>query len=338
MTLLLAVAAAGACTVKETKAPALSGPSELGLSLTIQATPDVLTQDGSSQAQVVVLARDANSQPARNVTCRVDILVNNVVADFGSVSSKTVTTGSDGRAVLYYTAPPAPLAVTIEESAISLLVTPMGTDFAGDFPRAVQIRLVPPGDIIPPSTAIPGFTMEPEAIDEGESVAFDAPACEAGKTPTNCTQGVVVSYAWNFGDGGSGSGRTVTHRYDRAGTYSVTLTVTDAQGRHSSTTRAVTVSAAAVPTAAFEFSPSEPVPGDVVYFNASASMAAPGRTITRYDWDFGDGSHGSGVTPSHGYAAVEKSYTATLTVTDDAGRKGSVSKVVKVAVPKSTLR
>src|SRR5207302_1027719 len=39
-----------------------------------------------------------------------------------------------------------------------------------------------------------------------------------------------LSYAWTFGDGGAGTGATPTHVYVAAGTYSVTLSVTDAKG------------------------------------------------------------------------------------------------------------
>jgi PKD repeat protein len=42
--------------------------------------------------------------------------------------------------------------------------------------------------------------------------------------------GEIVAYAWAFGDGASGVGQTATHTYDRGGTYTVTLTVTDDEG------------------------------------------------------------------------------------------------------------
>ncbi|MCC7242391.1 MAG: hypothetical protein IT180_10745, partial [Acidobacteria bacterium] len=48
---MLALAAvAASCTVKDTDAPALAGPSELALSLSLQALPDSIYQDGSSQS------------------------------------------------------------------------------------------------------------------------------------------------------------------------------------------------------------------------------------------------------------------------------------------------
>jgi len=42
--------------------------------------------------------------------------------------------------------------------------------------------------------------------------------------------GSITSYGWVFGDGASGSGKTVSHTYGRAGGHTVTLTVTDNVG------------------------------------------------------------------------------------------------------------
>jgi PKD repeat protein len=56
----------------------------------------------------------------------------------------------------------------------------------------------------------------------------------------------------------------------------------------------------------------------------------PDGSIASYDWDFGDGNTGSGVTTSHTYA-VGGSYTVVLTVTDDEGATGSDSQDVAVS-------
>jgi PKD repeat protein len=55
--------------------------------------------------------------------------------------------------------------------------------------------------------------------------------------------GQITAYAWQFGDGGTSSGATVSHQYTRAGTFTATLTVTDDSGATASTTRAITASA-----------------------------------------------------------------------------------------------
>jgi PKD repeat protein len=51
----------------------------------------------------------------------------------------------------------------------------------------------------------------------------------------------IVSYAWDFGDGGTATGVQPTHRYTQARTYNVTLTVTDDLGRTSVVTKPVDV-------------------------------------------------------------------------------------------------
>ena len=64
------------------------------------------------------------------------------------------------------------------------------------------------------------------------------------------SDGTIASYAWTFGDGGTATGATANHTYAAAGTYPVTLTVTDNGGLTGSSTQNVTVTAAAVTTLA----------------------------------------------------------------------------------------
>ncbi len=129
--------------------------------------------------------------------------------------------------------------------------------------------------------------------------------------------GAIASYAWDFGDGATGTGVSPTHTYAVAGSYTVTLTVVDNEGATSApatTTASIDVNQA--PTA----DPNGPYTGVVgvnVMFDGTGS-SDPDGTIASYDWDFGDGSTGSGAQPQHAYAAVG-SYTVTLTVTDNLG-------------------
>jgi PKD repeat protein len=53
--------------------------------------------------------------------------------------------------------------------------------------------------------------------------------------------------------------------------------------------------------------------------------------VTSYLWSFGDGSTGTGVTPTHNYTTVGN-YTVTLTVVDLAGNRAASSSVVTVQV------
>jgi hypothetical protein len=74
-------------------------------------------------------------------------------------------------------------------------------------------------------------------------------------------------------------------------------------------------------------------PGAAVAFS-SAGSSDPDGTITSYQWTFGDGTNGTGATPSHVYSSAGN-YIVTLTVTDNSGnaRRASTSVVVSSSPP-----
>lgn len=141
------------------------------------------------------------------------------------------------------------------------------------------------------------------------------------------SDGTIESYAWEFGDGTTGSGANVSKTYSDAGTYTVKLTVTDDDGATDSTTTEVTV--APIPNKAPTAQIAAPVvDGLSVTVNGSGSSDTDG-TIETYAWDFGDGGTASTATASHAYTAGG-TYTITLTVTDDDG--ATATKTAQVTV------
>lgn len=68
--------------------------------------------------------------------------------------------------------------------------------------------------------------------------------CDVDGSASSDPDGTVASYAWEFGDGATATGETATHMYSEAGTYTVSLTVTDDDGATDTTTREVTVAEA----------------------------------------------------------------------------------------------
>jgi PKD repeat protein len=99
-----------------------------------------------------------------------------------------------------------------------------------------------------------------------------------------------------------------------AGTYTLTFSVSDGHASDSEVVT-ITVSADNAPPVANAGGPYNGGTGQLVNFDGSASSDPDGNALT-YDWTFGDGSSGSGATPSHAYA-VAGNYVATLTVTDN---------------------
>jgi len=146
------------------------------------------------------------------------------------------------------------------------------------------------------------------------------------------SDGTIVSYAWDFKDGNTGTGQTISHTFSSAGGYSVKLTVTDDKGATGTATKTVTVTASATsnqsPTASFTTDPTSGVAPLAVSFTASGSSDSDG-SITSYAWDFKDGSTGSGQTVSHTFNSAGN-FNVLLTVTDNKEATGSTTKVIEV--------
>lgn len=322
---LITAALAAGCTMTDSEPPPLAGPSEMSLSLTITANPDVLSLDGSSQTLVTVDARDPNGQPASNVPLRVEILADGQSIDFGTISARTLVTGNNGRASFTYTAPsflsgPIP--------SLQLSVTPTGTDSATHLRRVISVKLVPPGVIA--GSPVARFTYLPAAPAAFTDVRFD------GSTSTGGLGALISSYSWDFGDDTSGTGITATHRYTAPGSYQARLTVTDTNGvSNQSAAQTIVVGGGAAPTADFIVNPSSPLVGQTVFFNGNTSAAGAGHSIVRYDWDFGDGSRRSGASVSRAYSAAG-TYNVVLTVTDEVGQTAQAVKSVTVGASPAT--
>jgi PKD repeat protein len=319
--LVLATAVIGAgCTMTDIEPPPLSGPSEMSLSLAVAANPDVLSLDGSSQTLVTIDARDPNGQLAPNVPLRVRILADGQPIDFGTISARTLVTGSNGRATFTYT---APSFVSGPIPNLQLSVTPTGTDASAHVDRVVTVRLILPGVVGTSPTA--SFTFVPNNPAAFTNVRFD------GSTSTAGLGAVITGYLWDFGDGTSATGVTPTHQYEGIGNYLVRLTVTDNQGRtNQSAAQTVTVVAGEGPTATFVFSPTAPVAGQAVFFNGTQSAAGTGHRIVSYRWSWGDGkASSSGSSVSHTFTAPG-TYVVVLTVTDEVGQVARIDVEVTV--------
>lgn len=124
--------------------------------------------------------------------------------------------------------------------------------------------------------------------------------------------GTIVSYSWNFGDGHYGSGPTPSHAYLAAGTYVVTLTVTDDDGATDSDTTYAYIGANQCPIADAG-GPYTANVGDAITFDASASYDPDGYIIG-YRWDWTNDGTWDTAWMSTPYATHSYSSTGTFTV------------------------
>lgn len=135
---------------------------------------------------------------------------------------------------------------------------------------------------------------------------------DTSRSPTNAA---LTTWRWDFGDGSSVNNTTntqVSHRYLNPGSYLVRLTVTDATGCTTTTTRTVNARGPKVSfTTSGLFVPNVPLNTTVNFFNNTYSYNS---NIT-YTWHYGDGSTSNNYNGSHTYP-VAGEYTVMLVAND----------------------
>ncbi|MBD3165151.1 PKD domain-containing protein, partial [bacterium] len=150
--------------------------------------------------------------------------------------------------------------------------------------------------------------IAPHASPLGSKVSFDASESTSGG-------GKIVQYAWDFGDGSTGEGKTITHVYDKPGKFFVNLNIrTDSETECNETE---TRSLIFINEAPLAKAGKDRLVGvnEVVLFNGAESKDEDG-SVSRFQWDFGDGNTGEGLQTRHKYKHPGV-YTVRLIVFDD---------------------
>jgi len=133
---------------------------------------------------------------------------------------------------------------------------------------------------------------------------------------SNDPDGTIVGYSWDFGDGATSTQANPSHTYGAAGTYTVTLTVTDDQGATGSNSTSASITDPPnnnPPVADFSGSPtSGNAPLTVSFTDLSTNNP------TSWSWDFGDGGTSTAQNPSYTYNNAG-TYSVTLTVSNANG-------------------
>jgi PKD repeat protein len=159
-----------------------------------------------------------------------------------------------------------------------------------------------------------------------------APVADFVGNPTSGTEPLTVnftdqstnnptSWSWDFGDGGTSTAQNPSHTYNTAGTYTVTLTASNACGSDQVVkVDYITVNPCLAPVADFVGSPTSGDAPLTVNFTDQST-----NNPTSWSWDFGDGGTSTAQNPSHTYNAAGV-YTVTLTASNSCGS----DQVVKV--------
>ncbi|NJB35376.1 PKD domain-containing protein [Croceivirga sp. JEA036] len=182
------------------------------------------------------------------------------------------------------------------------------------------ISVVEEGENLPPVAVI---TANPTSGQAPLPVIFNA---------NNSTDedGLIVAYAWEFGDGRTSTESNPVITYNIPGSYQVSLTVTDDEGKQNTSTIEIEV------TEAINLNPIADISINTQVGNAPLEIVLSGEgstddndDIVGYVWDFGDGNTATGVNVAYTYPQVGE-YTITLTVEDRAGLTGTAQINVEV--------
>lgn len=196
-----------------------------------------------------------------------------------------------------------------------VLVLLMGASIAGlqtASLKGIQLGYPAPKVLI---TSDPGGSTISTAVNQPVSLSAGSP-------------GRDLVYSWDFGDGTTGYGATVSHNYQQVNEsnnfiYTASVTVQDVMGRTSTASVSVKVLPPA-PTATFTETAGYSYYG-YYPFSFDATSSVVGTQSATYNWDFGDGTtpdQTTGPTDSHTYSTAG-SYTVTLSITDSASQQSN---------------
>jgi PKD repeat protein len=183
------------------------------------------------------------------------------------------------------------------------------------------------------ATPTPSFTVAPDPVVAGQQAVFTSTS-EPGV-------GLITNTEWDFDGDGTFEviGTPAPHTFPEAGTFDVTLRVTDGDVPENSTatvTQQIDVEEPppTPPTATFSVLPAQRFALEPVTFT---SVITPGTgNIVSTAWDFGDGSSATGATATHPFQAAG-TYIVRLSVTDSEGLTDDAEVSVAVNAPRSPV-
>jgi len=185
-----------------------------------------------------------------------------------------------------------------------------------------------------------GAGQQDAAADDGEGDGDTEPAAVINADPVMGTAPLDVSfaatvlggnepftYAWDFGDGNTSTEQAPNNTYTDSGTYTVILTVTDADGDTAADTVDIHVGSNSEPAVEIVANPAAGVEPLTVQFSASV---VGGNEPFAYEWDLDDDGTADAAGDATTHVFQEGTYTVSLTVTDEDGDTSSDSIDIEV--------
>jgi len=168
-----------------------------------------------------------------------------------------------------------------------------------------------------PSIPVAAYSFTPSSPTSGQAVTF-----------TDISTGSPTAWAWSFGDGVTSTYQNPSHTYSTTGTFTVTLTASNAGGSNA-VSHSVNVSAAISSGMTAQFS--VVTNGQVATFTDTSTGNPP-----VWAWNFGDGTTSAIENPTQTYLTAG-TYTVTLTVSNSAGTSSSTTTQSVTVSPSATL-
>lgn len=171
-----------------------------------------------------------------------------------------------------------------------------------------------------PSTPSANFSFGPDNGSEPLTVLF---------TDLSTSYDGITSWFWSFGDGSTDKRQNPSHTYVQSGTYTVSLTVKEADGDTDTEVKTGCIKVADTePTARFSASlRSGAEPLTVSFMDLSTSHDG----VASWSWSFGDGSTSTERNPKHTFSR-DGNYTVSLTVMEADGDSDSEAKTGYIVV------
>ena len=302
-----------------------------------------LTNGGTANIEVIGTGRTTPFSQV-SVDINMEVSAENDAPLLGTVENKTVDKLSTLKFTVGATDPDlpantltfslvgAPSGASINGSTGEFTWTPDAAQDPGDY--FFKVRVTDDGSpglwdekkiavTVYDNKPVASFDATPNPAACNQSVDFNASDSSHGRPDRS-----IVSYAWDFGDGTSGTGKTTTHTFDHFGSFTVALTVTDNNipSKTASVSTLVAVNLGNQSPVANCGAPYSVELGYGTTLNGSSSSdpnEACGDEIVLYSWLINGSILLSGVNPSLSAIQVQSlglgDYTVRLTVTDSFG-------------------